>query len=422
MTRVNCGAKIAGMAGTPAGRPARKYPGIAAVKSGGRWRWRACVRVHGQQLVGPLVDDQRVAFADAERLREEARRPRSTATIRQCIDLLVRRAEERGLEPHSVHGVWRSPGRAILRYFADECAMEAITADVVRGFVVWCLEGDPRPDRRGRPTRKPVKPQTVRKEYLRVLHQAFGAAGLPSPIPAVKVDLARQLRTIPPVVVGFEVEESAGILAQIRAWKGRLPAPNQQLDLLFVSLIATTGLRASELARVRARDVLIDQAAIVVHPKSRGHPRVEPIVPDLLEDVRARLAQLKGPDDPFVPARGTPSAYETWWHPNARYLARMVVRWQSRLGESRFHLRAMRRAHGTGLDAVGSRYAVIRDGLGHSRTSDETPRYLTAAHREVTAAKTRLAERLLRPQGRAGAERDGEGPDGAPTSGDAPGR
>lgn len=376
-------------------KPQRQFPSIAAVFSGGRWRWRACITVDRRQHTGPLRDNQRVAFADAEALRARAWRSTKIVTIFDACAAVIERAKRRGLEPHMVESVWRKPCRALLRYFAPDVCFEALTTDVVRAYALWCLDGDPTLDKRGKPIRRALSPSTVRKEYLRVLHACFEVAQFPSPVPAVLVDIAQRMRRAPAVVIGFDIEEVRALLARVREWEGRTAGAGTAVDAMLFALVATTGLRTAELARVRVRDVHLEQGVIQVRAKSAANPRLEPIVPELAEALAKHVAQLPGPDSPIVPARGKPNPRDAPWAAQGRYLNRMVMRWKKRLGEPRLHLRALRRAHGTGLDAQGAPYAVVRDGLGHSRTSDETPRYLLSTHRAVTAAKTQLASRLL---------------------------
>lgn len=372
-------------------KPARRFPGIAAVWSAGRWQWRACITHERRQYTGPLRDSQAQAHADVVEVRRRAKRPRETSSVLGALSGVIQSAIDRGLEPHVVDGVWRRPAKSLLRYFRGEQPLAEVTHDQVRRYVLWCLDGSPE---HGQP---PVKPVTIRKEYLRVLAAAFAAAQLPSPIKAVLTELRTRMRGAPEPILGLEADEVAELLERIRRWGYRDPHDRRDthLDWLLFALVATTGIRASELARVRRRDIDLERGLIAVAPKVRDRPRFEPVADELLQALRHHCAHLAGPDTPLVPGRGRMGPKDASWAAQGRYLNRMCMVWRRRLNEPRLNLRALRRAHGTAIDAGGAPFAVVRDALGHSRTSDETQRYLLARHKTVRAAKSRLATLLL---------------------------
>ena len=136
-----------------------------------------------------------------------------------------------------------------------------------------------------------------------------------------------------------------------------------------------------------------------------------------VERLKARLAQLPDPDSTLVPGYGKARAHENEWEPRNRFLNRHRERWKERLGDPSFHLRKLRSAHGSGIDEIGNAYSVVRNALGHARTSGETPRYLLAKARAVSAAKQRLATHLLPPA--APGHVEGQGAPSA-AAGDAP--
>lgn len=391
-------------------RPRRAFPGIAAVFSGGRWRWRACIAVKElgdddvpvrRQRVGPLRDDQREAARDVEDLRKAVKEERRHGwTVLEAINAAIQRKIDEGLAPHSITGDWRNPAKAILRRFRGDALLETLTVEVVRRWALEQLDAG-------------LAPRTVSKGRLNVLNVAFDCAKIPSPVPEVKRILRLRLRPRDTEVPGLELDEFRALLERARAWRSahRRQTPNREVDLLLIELVATTGIRHDELARVRRRDVWMEQGAVVVTPKVRRRTRMEPIVPELREALAARLAALPTDDSYLVPGYGVARPGEPAWAPQTRYLGRMRERWKKRLGEPRFSLRVLRRAHGTALDSMGSRYAVIREALGHTRTSQETTRYLQADRRAVTEAKQGLATHLLPPraQGHSGGQTEGDG-------------
>lgn len=398
-------------------KPRRTLPGIAAVFSAGRWRWRACVtvRVRGaagepvaRQATGPLRETQREAFDDVDGVRARALEragAERAPTIGEALQAAIDRKRAQGLPPHSVHGDARVPAKAVLDRFRAEARLDAITpAMLCRWIEDQALAG--------------IAPSTIRKKRLAILDLAFRVAGIPSPVPAARETMRAVLRPRDVEIPAFTPEELRDLLARARAWRqpqGR-PTPRRELDVLLLELAATTGIRHDELARIRVCDVHLERGTITVTPKVRRRTREEPIVPEIRERLAARIAELAGkpPETYIVPANGRVLEHEPPWGPQARYLDRARERWQRRLGEPRLHWRALRRAHGTALDHRGAPVAVLRDALGHTRTSQETMRYLFAGRRAVTEAKHGLASHLLPPPAQATPQ------DAAPPAGDGP--
>lgn len=378
-------------------KPKRVFRGIAARFSAGRWRWRACIRVLvrdesgavvGQQLTGPLRDTQRQAFDDAELLRAQGpRRQAREVTLNEALRTVIQRKIDEGLQKNSIERAWRYPARKILERFRGAALVETITPELVHGYAV-ALAGS-------------VGPDTVRK-VLGVFSAVFHAAGVPDPCPEVLEGLAKRLRKasrLKPKVEGYDLGQTASVLERARAWRprgGRLPA-GIDLDLLIMELASTTGIRHDELARMRWEDVDLEAGIVWVISKVRELPRAEPILPELRERFERVRAQ-RNPACPYVvPRCGLAKPNQVEWEPGNRWLGNHRARWKDRLKDPTFHLRKLRRAHGSGLEELGEGYAVIRDALGHTRTSNETMRYLLADARRVKGAKQRLAQHLLPP-------------------------
>jgi integrase len=398
-------------------KPRRDFRGIAAVWSGGRWVWRACLRVRERtpigevqerQVTGPYRTDQRLAYEDAERLRGTLAAKRGKRwTVLAGINAAIQAKVDEGLAPYSIERGWRHPARRILKRFRGDAALESITVDIARTWALHMLDVE-----------KLAGP-TAKKYRLLVLHKAFLCAGLESPIPEVIRQLGKRLARVHKTVRGYDVDAAQDLLERARAWRsphGR-PTPNLELDILVMELAATTGIRHDELSRLRRRDIDLELRVIHVTSKVRSLPRMEPILDEVLPRLAARVAELGKPDAPLIPGYGEAKATQNAWEPQNRWLNRHRERWKKRLGDKRFHLRALRRAHGSGLDELGASYAIIRDALGHTRTSGETPRYLLTHERAVNAAKQRLATHLLPPAAPGPAQDPGA--DSAPAS-DAP--
>ena len=329
------------------GKPKRRFRGIEVVRSGGAWKWRARVMVRGELRVGTLRESQELAHADLGPLRHF-----QSISLKDALENVVRDAQARGLREDVVRGVYRNPANAVLALFNPTDQLQMFTSDDILWMIREFLE-------MGR------APITIKKGYLRVLHQAFELAGVESPIPEARKRARTMLRHAPAPMSWFLPEEVGAIVRKMREHR----EPRAQRDADLVTLIALTGIRSGELSRVLVSDVDVDRSTLTIREaKVRSRPRVQPLAPPALEAVQ-RLLEGKRKADTLVGG--------------SRVLNRMFERWKKRLGDPRLNGRALRRSHATGLILSGATMPEVRDQMGHHHSSTETMRYLEAvqAHR-----------------------------------------
>ncbi len=363
--------------------PKTKYPDITRVRSEGRWMWRACPRIEGSQRWGPRQMNQEDAHADARRLRALGVRPvepRMPRTLSRALNAVVKSAEDRGIQPVVLNGGYEGPARALQRIFGPETLMESLNADSVRWMIRDALDRD-------------IAGSTVRKSYLRMLHLAFGVAGLPSPVPEAREDLKHLLRYRPPVMPWFAPDKIRDIIHRIRTFRQNHALRKRERDADLVTLIAYTGIRSWELSRVQARDVDVRSGILHVRkPKVRDLPRDLPLHGEALSAAK-RLIQRLESHETIISARALNGVFETW---------------KERLGEPNLNGRALRHSYATGLLLTGATLAECRDLVGHAQGSSQTVIYLHTAESHLSDAARRLSlalegqELAPRPGGRSG--------------------
>lgn len=361
-------------------RPVLQHKGVALVwnKSRNRWRFRAAIRVEGQQLTGLQRDTQLEAARDVAELRDCAGGPRVDGTPVSMLDAAraaIDDAVSRGVSPESVEGVYRKPWRnGPFRYWiARDVRMDGIDETEVRAFIRWARER--------------VEPRTINRDWLRVLHQGFELAKVPSPVPRARKAMANLLEPIVREMPYFLDDEFRGLMARVRGYvgeKGRGTVHNER-DATYFELVATTGVRMFELGRVRIRDIDTVRWTIELESKVKSRPRQIPVA-ELIRPAVLRLMAGKGPGDPLV---------ENQW----RTLNSRCEVWKKRLDEPRLNLRALRHTFATSLLRQGANIKEVADLLGHSPTSNAVMRYVHAVASEKAREQQHLAERLLRPPG-----------------------
>lgn len=169
-------------------------------------------------------------------------------------------------------------------------------------------------------------------------------------------------------------EERERLLAACRASKW------ERLWLL-VMLAITTGARRSELSGLRWRDVDLERRVASVARTKNGDPKVMPLVPAVLEELR-RFAPGAKPDALVFPARlrgDHPMAFEDRWR-QALKAARV----------HRFRWHDLRHTCASYLAQNGASLLEVADVLGH-KTIRMAARYshLSAGHRAA------LVERVM---------------------------
>jgi len=160
-------------------------------------------------------------------------------------------------------------------------------------------------------------------------------------------------------------------------------------DADVFTLFALTGLRRSEVARLRPIDVELDTSRIWVRGKTHDcHIPIQPDLKPVLERLLFRAGRAgSGPQRALVGG--------------AVMLSAMFRRWAARLKEPRLRPHTMRHSFGTALADAGVHPHVLRDLMRHA-SLQETSRYLHSHDRAKLDAVSRLS---LGPQPTAGTPR-----------------
>lgn len=221
----------------------------------------------GVRVFSVTFDTEDEAYAAALRMRGEARNLAAADSLDEAIDaLLVELRVKR--TPGTVR--WYSDHfRAICRLIPGETGLHAITRATVEQFIKDRLA----PDAGGRR----VTASTVNAD-LRALHRVFAHAirrGVVRENPVRQVDRPRYDQ---PAMDWFTADELRAAIAKM--------VDERMRDVVL--LLALTGIRRSEAARLRPEHVRVRVRQVVVPGKTRT--RVVPMSDDLVEPCRRLLA------------------------------------------------------------------------------------------------------------------------------------
>lgn len=359
-------------------------PGVEATWSGGRWRFRARVRVAGRTRVGRLRDDQALAVADRALLAQHDAAFRSARglTLREALDQVLAAARRRGVAPNTLAAT-ASHARFLERELGGQRALAALAdADIVQDLVL-----------RARGLGRAAA--TIWRKDLRLLSAALALAELPDPVPAVRRAMQRTAvgKIAEPRLVVFDLAELAALIGRVRTGAvvaGRT-APDPAIcerDADVLELLAVTGARVGEVCRVQLADVDLPRGRVHVRlAKDRGHPRALPVP----TRARAGLDRLVGAARAAVVAGTNPD--RVLLPDGERGLEAVFRRWRSLLSEPRLCGRNLRRTYLTGLATTGASLNAIMALAGHRRAST-TSRYVAAAGRELDDLAERFADAL----------------------------
>lgn len=359
-------------------RPPRvRFPNVERRARGGVFVFRARVMHAGRTEVGSWRSTQREAFLDVEGLRAaQARRsPIGPVSIVRALAAVVWDARARGLQRITIRRHLLYEARWWLEWWEGEDPLELVDEEAVLRVVRTALA-------EGR------SPETLRTKDLHFLDRTFRQSGLQSPVPAVKARASAALkgrRQQGPVLL---LEELQRILERVRSerfvhrLRGRevetvIPEREHHADLML--LVALTGIRCGEVARLRVADIEIERGILAVQlPKDRSNPRRIPIS----EPARAAIERLLSralPDGRLISSMA--------------YLSCAIGRWSRRLDEPLLHARGLRHFLGTELLRRGAPITSVRDVLGH-RSLATTNRYLHALDAPLRIHVSDLAAEL----------------------------
>jgi integrase len=315
----------------------------------------------GVRKRGPTRPTAQIAYDDATRARRRVAAPGPVLTIGGACELVLREAETRQRSAGTLE--WYDCQRiAVLRYFRAEDPLDALTVAELQAFIAQRLAGTG--DGVGGWKIRPVSSATV-DHHLRFLRRLFRLAvrhGWAGEVPIAKV-VAPAVPAQRPDVFGWD--EARDLICEVRAVGAGNGGVGSHRDADVLELLLRTGLRRSELARLRPEDV--DLGAKLLHVRGKRGPRTVPLSNEAVECVK-RIPSLAG-SLTIDPRQYTPD-----------HISRIFRRWRVRLREPRLHPHAFRHTFATRLVDRGVPLATVARLLGHAPGSyGVTLRYYAAS-------------------------------------------
>lgn len=362
------------MAIKPKGRkprkPKRQFPGIAAVYSGGVWKWRAMPKFNGKQVPGPLRLTQEEAYEDYKAAKlARGSLPTRILTLEEALIGVEERARQRGVQETTIVRQFRTHGNFLKRYWKPDTPLSDID-----GEEIWWFLGEARRNKR--------HDNTLLQKDLPLLRHCFEIAGLPSPV----LDEHRP-RYIQPTMAFFTCDEILKIIQRMRhdsfldkrGVKITIHERERHADIL--ELLATSNIRPSELGRIEVGHVDLRRRVVrVVKPKDTANPRSVVVTSNLVPIMKRLVATAK--------ARGERLLVPGGWN---TVCSTICARWKERLGEKRLNARALRHTFGTGIAYEVNNVGDLKDALGH-RTLKASERYI----HEISSRKADVAQKWAR--------------------------
>lgn len=343
-------------------RPQRLPAFVQARRNG---RFRGWAMVNGRRVYGPTRTDAIHAHRDAIALREgDTATPAVTKTLRAAAAAM--HSELSGVRRAGTVAFYQQQARAIFRFVDGNLPLARLTPAVLQELVRLAQLGG-------------FSARTI-QHYRRWLNRLVNWCQRPQrqwvrgPNPVPLVTWPEPANTLPDVLTEHEL---AGFLEQLRA---------EPFEHDLVLLVAYTGLRRAELARVRVQD--LDLARSVLWVRGKVKEEAAPIaaaVADaarrLVEVVTVRTTGAAGPSGYVVP--GVDELQRVHW------IDRMFRRWAERFGDRRFHPHALRHSLATNLVRAGVETGIVQRMMRHSSFTT-TQRYVHLVAADLHGASARL--------------------------------
>ena len=351
----------------------RCLPGVEAIRTrSGGFKFRGRIMVEGQVHKGTLRDTQQEAARDVEAMRKRSRIiPADLLTVGQAMDLVLEDARRRELAEGTVR-FFETHFDVLKKAFDADLPLHRITPKDIEQYASIRMQKDAKAEK----GKRRVSAAGIAAD-LRALSRVFTLAiarGSLHENPLKRATLPKPKAKDPHRFMPAELRD---VLALIR----KSPQPKADTDADIIELLASTGLRLSEAARLTVSDV--DLAASQFRVQGKRGPRTIPIA----EHLRPLVSRLLGGRKEFPERRQDPFIIG-----GTDAIKRTLQRWQTRLHEPRLHPHALRHTYGTALAAAGATAHQIRRALGHA-TLSMTTRYveLSGADIEDVLAKIKFA-------------------------------
>lgn len=334
---------------------------------GGGYSYRGWTKVHGRRVFSPCYPTERAAYEAALRMAKQASAPIADGvTLDQACATVLE--ELRAKRTEGSQRWYSGHFDAVRKLIPGDTPLHRITPATVEQFIRDRLaDWAKRPvlDKDGNvitPGRH-VKPATVNAD-LRALHRVFAIAirrGHADTNPVRQVDRPRADAV---AMAWFTEDEFRELLAKV----------TDQAAFDLFALLAMTGVRRSEAARLTVDHVRLANGQLVVPGKNST--RVVPIGPDLQVPLRRMLSRATAGGE-LIPD-------------GLRAIDQAFRDWKKTLGDSRWHPHALRHTFGTALIRHGVRPDVVMRLMGH-RSINTTLRYVHEVGGDGAAAVHRLA-------------------------------
>lgn len=381
----------------------RKCPrGVQRLRrADGSWSYRAWAMIAGVRVFGAATRDLDEAAAEAATMRHARWQAKSSLTLRDAIRLVLERAKV-STRP-ATYGWYREQYELITTMWKPEIPLSRVKASDLQRFIRLRVERDK------------VKPATLQKQRA-AINRLFTVAaknGWRGDNPCQQVDWPKVRRPRRDVFRPAEIET---ILSKIRAGLdglarcsscdelvhyphgmadsrvrylphrdgeprrlrakhgcgGRLVVdrqgyPGSQADADVVALLFYSGLRRSELARLRVEDLELESRQIFIRGKIDD---VELPLKDEAVTVLRRFVERCGGSGFLIAGESEARRRGA--------VAAAFHRWQVRLGEPRLHPHAMRHSFVSALINSGVDIGVVQR-LSRHRTVGMVMSYVSAS-------------------------------------------
>ena len=315
--------------------------------------YEAAVRVGDGYAYGPVRQTPQEAHADAMKMRRRLdRMPAKIPSVAEAFDGVE--AELEGNRTKGYVDWFQSQRRMIFRHLREETPITEVGTDVLRAFI----RARQRDTVGG--TERAVSPNTI-LAHRRAFSLVFKHALQQGWIDRNPLEVTKWPREVETKRDWLTKEELRALLARI--------GEESLEDRDVVLLAAWTGLRRSELARLRVEDVDLDGGRLWIRGKTRSEDYGFPA------QLRPALERLVARAEGGLLVPGGPQR-----------ITLVFRKWAQRLREPRFHAHALRHSLATALLRDGVPIQVVQRVMRHKRITT-TMIYTHIADDQLRAAQ-----------------------------------
>jgi len=318
-------------------------------------KFRGAVIVRGKKHYSPSFDHPEKASAWVKAFKKVSTRSGGVGlSLGDLVELLRQDIHRKALTKQTL-SYYLHHSRPLLQHFGDHRSVGTITSDHIERFVAMRIQAG-------------VSAATVVSKDLAVLKRLMALArreGLAFPDPFLRARLPKWKQGRFGFFAWPKVLE---ILERIRSSGPKYRSRDRDADI--IELVARTGLRQTEVSRLRKHHCDLSTRRIEVDGKTGI--RYIPIS-SAVEEILGRMGKLRV------------------FTPSLRTLERICPEWQKRLGEPKLSYHTLRHSFATAMAPLVSSPFELQALLGHSSTK-QTARYYHATAQGTLAALDRLPQ------------------------------